>query len=290
MLHQCSICSRETVFVGLQRGKLDARNFVLRHCEHCRYSYIENYRTDFSRIYNEDYYFGRGADSLVDYVYELTHPSQTIRTHEWEGVFKIFKQLRPEGGRWLDFGCGGGGMVRFALEKGIEAIGVEDGWIADRGRAMGIPIIKLSELRNFSGQFDFVSAIEVLEHVPNPLNIILEIKKLMKPGGILFLTTGNAKPWRSKLLAWPYTQCPDVHISFFEPETLSRCLMEAGFEPRNIKFSEGITDIIKFKVLKTLRIRNRGLLLDLLPWSVLGKVIDAKYKVSEQPYGVLLGN
>ncbi len=288
MKHSCPVCSSHTVFVGIQKGKLDQRDFEIRMCYSCGYSYVENFRTDFTAIYDEDYYRGLGADPMVDYVYELKHFAKTIRNYEWEGVLKVYKRLCPQGGRWLDFGCGGGGLVKYALERGADVIGAEDGWAADEGRIVGIPIIHMDELEKITEPFDFISAIEVIEHVPQPIDVLLKIRKLLKPGGIIFLTTGNAKPWRSNLLRWPYTQCPDVHVSFFEPQTLFYCLREAGFNPKNIGSFDGFVEIIKFKVLKTLRIRNRSWLLDLLPWSLISRMVDARHKVSKHPYGVAI--
>jgi len=182
----------------------------------------------------------------------------------------------------------GGGLVKYALERGADAIGAEDGWAADEGRMAGIPIIHMDELENITEQFDFISAIEVLEHIPQPMDALLKIRKLLKPGSIIFLTTGNAKPWRSNLLRWPYTQCPDVHVSFFEPQTLFYCLRESGFNPKEIGSFVGFVEIIKFKVLKTLRVRNRSWLFDLLPWSLISRMVDAMHKVSKHPYGVAI--
>ena len=137
-------------------------------------------------------------------------------------------------------------MVRFAIENGVNAIGFEDGWAADMGRLAGTPILNSSEIKSYSGSFDFISAIEVFEHIPRPVDVLLEIRKLLKPGGILFVTTGNAQPWRNKILSWGYTKCPDVHISFYEPETLARCMRVTGFCPKEFTSLNGFVDIIKF--------------------------------------------
>ena len=47
--------------------------------------------------------------------------------------------------RWLDFGCGNGGLVRWAREHGVDnVVGHETGWIASRAQAQGIPMIDAS--------------------------------------------------------------------------------------------------------------------------------------------------
>jgi len=286
----CPICSAETTLIGTQVGKLDRRQFYMRHCSLCHFSFIQNYRSDFEILYNKDYYHGKGADPLVDYVYELNNIKTTIRNYEWSGIFKVFRQLCPNGGRWLDFGCGGGGMVRYALSRGVDAMGVEDGWLADQGRSQGLPILSTDELNRFAGSYDFVTAIEVIEHIPQPIEVLKTIRQLLKPGGVFFLTTGNARPFRQSLLDWGYTQCPDVHVSFFEPKTLERSLTMAGFESQFAPLSDGLIDVIKYKVLKNFQIKNRHGLIDALPWQLIARVVDAKYEVSKMPYGVAVGN
>lgn len=106
--HLCPVCSTTTLVLGNQTGVLDSREFLIRHCNSCHFSYVDNYRTDFDNIYNEDYYCGSGADPMVDYVYELQNTSKTIRNYEWKGIRSVFNELCPNGGRWLDYGCGGG--------------------------------------------------------------------------------------------------------------------------------------------------------------------------------------
>jgi SAM-dependent methyltransferase len=287
-MHQCPVCSNPTVFVGAQKGVLDQRDFYLRTCLSCRYSYVENYRDDYSLIYDEKYYKGCGADPLVDYIHELQNPEETIRQYEWRGVFQVFMHHFPKGGRWLDFGCGAGGLVKYAISQGIDAIGAEDGWASDQGRRAGVPILHIDELEKFGGQFDFISAIEVIEHIPNPLQSFKLIRSLLKTGGVFFLTTGNARPWRNKLLKWSYTNCPDVHVSFLEPKTLSLCLEKSGFRPEKNHFEYGFEDIIKFKILKNIGIKSRSNLVDMIPWGVITKVADAKYGVSKHPCGIAI--
>lgn len=286
-VHLCPICSGETVFIGDRIGKLDGRAFHFRQCSSCFFSYVQNYRTDYDLLYNECYYRGFGADPMVDYVHESENFKETIRNYEWQGILSVFRMLCPAEGAWLDFGCGAGGLVKFAVENGCNAFGYEEGWASDISRACKIPMLDASELSRYPNRFDFISAIEVLEHTPDPIGVLRKICKLLKPMGVLFITTGNARPWRKNLLAWNYTQSPDVHVSFFEPETLSMALKIAGFRPQIFSnMNKGYVDIIKYKILKNLKVKHKNNLIDALPWWAITKFVDSRYQTSKQPYGV----
>jgi hypothetical protein len=106
----------------------------------------------------------------------------------------------------------------------------------------------------------------------------------MRPGGLLFLTTGNAAPFRDHLTTWRYVT-PDVHISFFEPETLAIALPKAGFEPAFPGFGPGWPDIIRFKTLKSLRRHHRNWIEASVPWSVAARLLDHRLRLSAQPIG-----
>ena len=116
------------------------------------------------------------------------------------------------------------------------------------------------------------------------------IRSLLKPGGIFFFTTGNAKPWRGRLLEWSYTACPEVHISFFEPESLILALQKTGFEARQGISLNGFVGIIKYKVMKTLGLKNKNRIIDMLPWRLLSSIVDSNYHVSQFPIGVAINN
>lgn len=194
------------------------------------------------------------------------------------------------GGRWLDFGCGTGGLVAFAKKQGIDIVGFEEGWGLQAGHLRGIPILSSDELKTEEGKFDFVSAIEVIEHSVDPLATLRLIRSLLKPGGIFFFTTGNAKPWRERLLAWSYTACTAVHISFFEPETMIYALQKSGFEARQGVPLGRLVGIIKYGVLKNLGLKKKNQIIEILPWRLLSSLVDYRYQVSKWPIGVATNN
>lgn len=289
MAEVCHVCGRETSrLAGTVEGRFRRRPFTLRQCPSCWFAWIADPWTDFAEIYDDAYYEGRGADPLVDYTFELEHPDETIRHYEWRGILNVVSKLVPVNAstEWLDFGCGNGGLVRYARAHGLtRAVGYETGSIADRARAAGVPILTEQELEASVDRFDLVTAIEVVEHIPEPIDFLRTLGRLLKPGGTLFLTTGNARPYRDRLPQWRYV-VPEVHVSFFEPETLAAAMTKAGLAPAFRGFVPGFHDIIRFKVLKSVGQRRRGLLERLVPWRLASRVVDARFGVSDQPIAV----
>jgi cyclopropane fatty-acyl-phospholipid synthase-like methyltransferase len=185
--------------------------------------------------------------------------------------------------RWLDFGCGLGGLIHFARAQGFSNVyGYDQGWGADWAREHGTPLLDEQELRDQAGTFDVVTAIEVVEHIPGPLDTMRQIASLLKPGGVFFLTTGNAAPHRNSFTKWKYVH-PDIHVAYFEPRTLTESYRRVGLEPLAAGFLPGHEDIIRYKVLRTLGATTRGRLERLVPWRLASRAIDARYQLSQQP-------
>jgi SAM-dependent methyltransferase len=285
---RCRVCgSTATLPAGEVYGKYSARSYALRRCPECHFGFVSDPWTDFAQIYDERYYAGQGADPLVDYAFELSHPDRTVRGYEWRGIAECVEAcVGPLGSqRWLDFGCGNGGLVRYLrTATGLDAVGFEEGAIAEQARRVGIPILAREELEEQSGTFDVVTAIEVLEHTLDPVAELRAVRRLLRPGGLLFLTTGNAEPFADRLDRWSYV-IPEIHVSFFEPVTLDRAMREAGFRPERRRHGAGFDQILKFKVFKNLRLRRRNWITDSLPSWAIGAAVEPRVRLSAHPVG-----
>jgi len=268
------------------RGRVIPGPYRLRRCDACGFGAVID-PPDPRLVYTDGYYRGEGADPLVDYDYEARHPERTVRWYEWRGVASRVAALAPldRSTRWLDAGCGTGGLVRHLREHvGCDAVGLEEGWALERLRAAGIPAVGEDGLDGLAGEIDVVTAIEVIEHIAEPMPFLRRLRALLRPGGLVFLTTGNAAPHRRDLARWSYV-IPEIHVSLFEPRTLAHALADAGFRPRTTGFGPGHTDIIRFKVLKNLGVRTRSRWEAALPWPAIARVVDLRHRVSAHPVG-----
>lgn len=285
MASACRVCGAPTVAAGTVAGRLAGRDFQLVRCDACGFAAVDDPLEDLSKVYDMAYYEGRGADPLVDYLTELREPLQTVRVHEWNGILAAVRAHAEVGAqtKWLDFGCGNGGLVRHLdREVGCDVVGWDEGEIVDLARADGIRIVEDSEL-DALGPFDVITAVEVLEHVLDPVATIRRVRELLAPGGLFFYTTGNVAPLRERLATWSYVT-PEIHISFYEPRTMRRLLTEAGLEPIAPRWA-GWPEIYRFKILKNLRRTRRTALTDHVPIGLLARGFDRRLALSAFPPG-----
>lgn len=137
-------------------------------------------------------------------------------------------------GKLLDVGCATGDFLTVARNLGFFAEGLElSRWSAQIARKKGIKIyenrLKLLA-RKFSAKYDVVTMWGVIEHFENPLEEMTYINKLLKPGGILAIWTGNVDGVISRILGrrWWYWQ--GQHIQYFTDKSINRLAFITGFE------------------------------------------------------------
>jgi SAM-dependent methyltransferase len=309
---RCPVCGSLSSPVCTRTGTVPpVRDYAIFHCPDCFFSFIPDYRTDYEVIYSDAYYRGEGADPMVHYLFDHEEPEKTLRRREWEGLTEIYRFLAGNSApqaRWLDYGCGLGSLVRFGREKGIPVFGYEPfgklpentvptalrdapgtGTVAENAPEAQEDwkryLLDREGLEK-EGPFDFITAIEVIEHDPSPLSFLGNIRPLLKDGGILFLTTGNARPFRGKLSSWSYTSVPDVHMSFFEPGSLALAMEKSGFQAKYRGFIPGFSKVISYKVLKNLGFREDSFWFKFVPWFLVSRLADLLYKVTGHPIGV----
>lgn len=280
----CDVCGEPVVPAGKKRSTFSGREYALAQCPSCRFALVVEPWTDYDAIYDEAYYRGRGANPHDDYFAELD--GHTARRHAWRGMQRIvgtLTDLTPHT-RWLDYGCGLGGFVQYLREHGTkDAEGHDVGYAAEWLRASS-PEILVDDLERSGASYDVITAIEVIEHSVDPVGDLRRLRALLRPGGVLFLTTGNARPFRGRLERWWYVM-PDVHVSFFEPSTLALALERAGFAAEKVPRGRGWDDLVRYKVVHVLPRPIQRVADLVVPWRLAARLVDRRYGVSEQPAG-----
>ena len=152
---------------------------------------------------------------------------------------KSFVGDLPPGSKVLDIGCGRGVMLRSLLDLGHEAHGVEITPEAASGADPGAQIRIAPELAKAGYEentFDAVIMWHVLEHLPHPEQTLVEIRRILRPGGRLILAVPNFGSLQSQRTAndWFHLDLPR-HLYHFTPETLQRLLACNEFHYESVR-------------------------------------------------------
>jgi SAM-dependent methyltransferase len=136
------------------------------------------------------------------------------------------------GGRYLDVGCGSGAGIGVARALGWRVAGIEpDAAAADKARRFTDELYVCDALAApvAPGRFDVVTALHVLEHVPDPAGLVRRMLEWLAPGGLLVIEVPNAGGLGAALFgrAWSGLELPR-HLSHFTPATLRRAIERAG--------------------------------------------------------------
>lgn len=295
----CRLCGSTRVeHVGRKHGTFLARDFEFWRCPSCDYMFVEPFPG--YGVYDKAYYEGRGADPYVEYESEHRDYRSTDRMIEYDDLWRIASGFVERGipeGRvdWLDFGCGAGGLMRYLADRGafasggrrwpIRVAGHDVGTYAEQLKADGLRILGFEQLASEPAEsYDVISMIEVAEHLEFPDPIFALAARLLKPGGLLLMTTGNISgpvP-RMKGLGYAYV-IPEVHVGYFTPRALEAIYARHGLGPVRFRYD----GVVQFKVLKTLRTPGRRWLARgamRLPFVV--RALDGLFGTSEMPCAV----
>lgn len=125
--------------------------------------------------------------------YRRHHPGWRPATEIFAGHVRA--HLR-EGGRWLDVGCGRGGLVEQVRHPLEQTIGIDPDYPSLRQhRLSALPrAAAVSDLLPFAQySFDLVTASWLLEHLPDPTATFAAIGRVLRPGGVFIFITPNAR-------------------------------------------------------------------------------------------------
>lgn len=193
--------------------ELDGIKFQLRRCRSCQFQFKDP-------PVPQDRLADCYARSAADHWGENLDP----RRRRFDLLAELLRQHAP-GNRILDVGCSNGEFLA-SLGSTWNRFGIEPGKQASaRAAQRGITMLggSVEDLTKSEHTFDAISAIDVLEHTPDPGAFLVPLVQKLSPGGVLLLLTGDTQSWPWRLLGGAYWYCGMVeHVSFFSRPAIAQ--------------------------------------------------------------------
>lgn len=156
------------------------------------------------------------------------------RRHSFARGLRQLERVRRAPGRLLDVGCSVGVFLSLCRESGWQVEGVEASeWSSEQARSLGLAVHNelFEQVTLPESTYDVVCFWDVLEHVPSPQAALVKAHRLLKPGGVLVVSTPNIWSLSARLLGRRWWFIERDHIFYYSPETLAEQLRRCGFEP-----------------------------------------------------------
>ncbi len=188
-------------------------------------------QAELDRLYGSHYNFGGERGTAYTSLRDRFHASFLYRL--WMAVDGdiSFHNVRGEG-RLLDIGCNEGRGLLFYRRNGWAAEGLEpNAGAAEVAKSLGCTVhVKPVEEFVPEKTYDVVVLSNVLEHSPDPRGMLRHARRMLNPGGRVWLCAPNGASVLRSVFGryWANWHVP-FHIVYFTPRTLTRLLGEAGF-------------------------------------------------------------
>jgi 2-polyprenyl-3-methyl-5-hydroxy-6-metoxy-1,4-benzoquinol methylase len=228
---KCNLCGHDDTRLLFKRKDLLFSNFNHKfnvvQCEQCSLVYV-NPRPAEKEIHN--YYTDTFYDVNISKDELLSKNNKQLAAK-----YDIIKDLSP--GKLLDIGCGKGDFLFFMQQKGWKVQGIDFSSTPPNLFDLDIHYGDLSKADYQSNSFDLITLWAVLEHVYDPKSLLLEINRILRPGGTMVALATNIKSIPGRFMR--HDDIPR-HTTLFTKKTISRLLTMTGFKPIKYYFNQNI--------------------------------------------------
>lgn len=263
----CPICHNSE----LQQIYSDARDYLLQHpgrfrisrCKNCNHEFLSIRPTSacIKEFYQGNYYTHKPAKARYLALSQFTQwaGSQAIK---FKNVItrRVIENKKASSGQCvLDYGCGNGRTLKQLKSNGWNVKGYEPD-----GEARSFANASLSQACITDNpneiltptSYDVIILSHVIEHLYDPLDLLLKLRAALKNDGIMILSTPCADCIESKIFGkyWRGYECPR-HLHVFSSQSLKQLCIDAGLEVLTIEaemlpycFVESIQFVIKYRL------------------------------------------
>jgi len=233
LIENCPLCES-----AVPEILADYRDFTWVSCS-CGliYKRSELILCDADNIYNPSYF--KGGNAKHAHAYDRRTKRRIKKSQK-----QIQHALRyTEPGNLLDIGCSLGYTLKAAKNLGLTAYGIDiSQYAVDKCREEGLQV-EIGGLDNIpypDETFSIVVMKHVLEHTIHPVRALREVRRVMKPGGAIFIAVPNANYIKARLnpaksrFYRPETRGGTEHYVYYTPRTLSQMLEQNGITVQKV--------------------------------------------------------
>lgn len=185
----------------------------------------DDWRAEIGRIYEaySIYHQGAGAEQPV-----FDQGSGAANSRSLELIRRLKEEVGfPATGRLLDVGCGNGALLRVfsQLAPGWNLVGTElnDKYAGEIQEIRGVESLHVGGGGLVPGDFNLITMVHVLEHVPDPIGFLCALSEKLRPDGLLMIEVPN-------FLRNPFDLLIADHCTHYTVESLRTVVEKAGFE------------------------------------------------------------
>jgi 2-polyprenyl-3-methyl-5-hydroxy-6-metoxy-1,4-benzoquinol methylase len=258
----CPLCGEndtEDLFIApvqnFQKGFFSFDEWKIVKCKHCGLIFVN---PRISQEVNDNYYRFEieGDHKFIDHHFIDTAQTQTPY---WTRILRLINQQKKQG-KLLDIGSGNGAFLVQARLAGFDVEGqdISPYFLNYCKKTYGLKIHEgeLSSLHLPSNCFDIVTLFDVIEHHRQPQDLLQEVRRILKPDGIIVISTHDIGNFFARLYGKKWRMIyPIGHLIYYTKQTLANSLKQSGFQIVRIGeaniidtvwYKEGINSIRSF--------------------------------------------
>jgi len=229
---KCNLCGADDPVIVFPKGYAQMHEIV--RCRRCGLMYANP-----QEYVDSDDLAARTGDAVYDPempIHRQYFQKQKTQLPDNERALRVLNQLFPGQGKLLEIGCFAGLFLNRIRADGWQVTGLEPDVVIGRyaRQRYGLEIVDgiLPSGSLAASSFDVVVLLHVIEHMPDPAANVLEIRHLLRPGGVFVVETPRFNSLMFKILGRrerSVQNCPG-HIYFFTEQTLRGMLERNGFK------------------------------------------------------------